>query len=242
MQIAALGHAPHLNWIVRRLADQGLSIAPEPAASPFLTQNWLGLTAPGLLIDISEAKVEDTRHRAALTHAVPAAYVELAAPWHPLGQQLGFMLFVGGEEAALAIARPILDALAPLPGAWLPCGPAGAATFVYNLYSKLWQACLSALPKADSLASIEPPDWMALLQHQQALSTELFLSAEAYLESQPRQEQPSSDADLLAEFARSPMLQPHYARTLAAVMVLALGQSPLTAQVLEQFWRNHTSN
>jgi hypothetical protein len=35
------------------------------------------------------------------------------------------------------------------------------------------------------------------------------------------------------------MLQTHYARTLAAVIVLTLGQTSLTAQVLDQFWRNH---
>lgn len=241
MEIAALGHAPHLDWIVHRLAGQGLSIVPELPRSPFLVQDWLGLTAPGLLIDVSEASSDVIRHRAAVAHAIPVAYVELAAPWHPLGQQLGFMLFVGGDEAALAEATPILNALAPLSGAWLACGPAGAASFVYGLYSKLWQACMSALPKADSSESIDPPDWMALLQQQQALSSELFQTAEAYLNSLPETERPVPDASLLVEFARPPMLQPHYARTLAAVMVLALGQSQLTSDVFDQFWRNHTA-
>lgn len=242
MEIAALGQAPHLDWIVRRLADRGFHLAPEPPPSPFLVHDWQGLSAPGLLIDTSAAKPADLRHRAELMRAAPAAYVELAAPWHPLGQQLGFMLFVGGDAEGLALAKPILDALAPLPGAWLACGPAGAASFVYGLYHKLWQACISALPRADTAQSLDPPDWMGLLQQQQALSTELFISAESYLNQLPEHERPPADASLLVEFARPPMLQPHYARTLAAVMVMALGQTPLTNQVLDQFWSHHAAD
>jgi hypothetical protein len=239
VEIAALGRSPQLDCILRRLTSRGIVLAPEPPPSPFLVSDWLGLAAPGLLVDLSGADVATLRQRAGYCQSAPAAYVELAAPWLPLGEQLGFMLFVGATPEAIAAAKPILDALAPLPGAWLHCGPAGAAAFVFGLYRKIWQACLACFPSHQGEAQQTRPDWMALLQRHQQLAQELYDSARAYLDGLPESEQPELEAGLLNEFALPPMLQVHYARTLAAVIVLALGHHPLTAQVLDQFWRNH---
>lgn len=239
MEIAALGRSPQLDCIVRRLTSRGIVLAPAPPPSPYLVADWVGLAAPGLLIDLTGAEPAVLRHRAERCRSSPAAYVELAAPWLPIGEQLGFMLFVGATSEAIIAAKPVLDALAPLPGAWLHCGPAGAGAFVFGLYRKIWQACIAGFPVQRGDSPLSPPDWLALLQRHQQLARELHDRAQAYLDGLPPSDRPELEPSLLEEFALPPMLQAHYARTLAAVIVLTLGQTPLTAQVLDQFWRNH---
>jgi hypothetical protein len=239
VEIAALGRSPQLDGILRRLTSRGIVLAPEPPPSPFLVSDWLGLAAPGLLVDLSGADVATLRHRADHCQSAPAAYVELAAPWLPLGEQLGFMLFVGAAPEAITAAEPILDAMAPLPGAWLHCGPAGAGAFVFGLYRKIWQACTAGLASEPDNSERIWPDWLALQQRHQQLAQELHDSAQAYLDGLPPDDRPELETGLLQQFALPPMLQTHYARTLAAVIVLTLGQTSLTAQVLDQFWRNH---
>ncbi|TCP12569.1 hypothetical protein EV683_10815 [Crenobacter luteus] len=230
MDIAALGHAPPLPWIRNRLAARGYTLVGADATLMPGQPDWQGLAAPGLLIDLDRPSLETARYRAALVRAVPAAYVELAGAWHPLGEHYGFMMCAAGDQTALAAARPLLDALSPLPGAWLAAGPAGAAGFVQRYLDALARACLT-LPQD---ASLPLPDWPRLFDAQRALAGELVALSDAYWRSLDEAGPP--DAALLAEFATPPALQGHYARALAGATLYAFGERGLLCDVLDRLW------
>ncbi|AXK38186.1 hypothetical protein [Crenobacter cavernae] len=231
MEIAALGHAPHLDWIRRRLVARGFVLAGVGAAMLPGQPDWQGLAAPGLLVDLGQPTLANARYRAELAHAVPAAYVELAGAWHPLGEQYGFMLIAAGDDDALCVACPVLDALAPLPGAWLNAGPAGAAGFVHSYLDRLTRACLAAWPH-DAQSQ---PDCPGLFDSQRALTEELVALSDAYWQSLGEAAEP--DANLVSEFALPLPLQRHYARTLAGVTLYAFGQHGLFNELLERLWQ-----
>ena len=229
MQIIPLGHEPHLEWIRRRLTAQGFmlpatsSIAPA-ACYPFAA-DWQALGYSGVILDLKRTTPESSATREQECRANGLGYVDVAANWQAPGVQQGFALFVGGTERALDSARPVLDALAPLPGAWLHCGPAGAGHFVATVFEALsyafgliWQAGWNVpgeTPRA--------PDWNHFFDQQKELAGNLLQLSQLYLQ-QHQQQETHDPWQLLARFARPAYQQGHYALILAQLIELALGQ------------------
>ncbi|MDN0076044.1 hypothetical protein QU481_14225 [Crenobacter sp. SG2303] len=208
LTVTAIGSAPHLAWFSQRLAGQGNTAAPGPP--PAGLPEWTGLCLGSLCIDSADGLHWARQERAAQCHALGLDYVELAGPWQEQGTQWGFILFVGGDEAALQRARPLLDALAPLPGAWMHCGPAGAASFTACVLAAL-SLPLAALPTlSPELSPRDITDWQAILSHQLETVRQLGILARDYLQSQGLREAPPS----LSEPS------PHYAALLAQLLLV----------------------
>lgn len=74
-------------------------------------------------------------------HATPShtqqACIEVFLIPSPLAAIQGYMLAAAGSHADLALAAPILDALAPIPTGWLHVGDFGAAGFLHQLWTIL---------------------------------------------------------------------------------------------------------
>jgi len=207
LTVTTIGSAPHLAWFSQRLAGQGSTAAPGPP--PAGLTGWTGLYQDKLCIDSANGLHWTRQERAAQCHALGLEYLELAGPWQEQGTQWGFILFVGGDEVALQRARPLLDALAPLPGAWMHCGPAGAASFTACVFATLSLPLAALPPLSPELSAREVTDWQAILSHQLETVRQLGLLARDYLQSQGLHETPS--------LSEPP---PHYAALLAQLLLV----------------------
>ena len=161
--------------------------------------------------------------------------VELAVTPHPAAQQFGYMLFVGCTPALREQARPLLDALAPAPGAWLWCGPRGAGRFCQRVFDAFLYINGPLLHDMLQPGQTQP-DWVAFFASQWQLGQQLLARAQQYRRAQHDDSQPDLAA-LLQEFARPPLLHSHYALTLARLLELGLSQQQLTQGIFEQLLR-----
>ena len=214
MDLIVAGHCPQLQWIAERLRAAGHRLAPAAG-----DDDGCALFAPGLRLELSDHAPADWD---ALAGQHAGALVDVSGPWHPLGARYGFCLYAGGDAAALDTARPLLDALAPAPGAWLACGPLGSASFVHQVLDALLFAC-GLLGRAGWSSPGErpsPPDWAALFAEQRLLAAQLLRLAQRYLAHHPAPQAPT-DA-LLAALATPPGQHPHYAQLLAQWLQLGL--------------------
>ncbi|MBV1775850.1 hypothetical protein KSF73_08995 [Burkholderiaceae bacterium DAT-1] len=146
----------------------------------------------------------------------PGACATLHLQDHPFAAEFGFACIVGGTAPEVAAQAPILNALAPFPGAWFHAGDRLSADFMAGISgitgAQIMQLGQSVLGGKDALGS-----WLA--NHQQA-SAALQGLAEAYLATQPQNEAFKS-ANPLAAFSAwtskdSPACQ--LARSIAGLM------------------------
>ncbi|MCW3481171.1 hypothetical protein OL229_16635 [Neisseriaceae bacterium JH1-16] len=208
LTVSSVGNALHLNWLGQRLTDQGIAVSPGSA--PAGLADWVGLCQDTLCLDTADALHWTRQQRAAHCSALKLDYLELAGPWQEQGGRWGFILFVGGDAPALERARPLLDALAPLPSAWLHCGPAGAASFTATVFATLSQP-LAVLPQLSPEQSPHAAtDWQALLAKQLDTTRRLGQLARDYLASQGLPE-------AVPSLAEPP---PHYAALLAQLLLV----------------------
>lgn len=158
--------------------------------------------------------------------------IELSVIPHPLAVQYGFMLFVGGTPEQCQQAKPLLDALAPAPDAWLWCGPPGAGQFcrrVFDVFIYLNGPILGEMRHDSQLL----PDWQRFFAQQLTLAGQLLALAQQYRRAQQDENTPEL-LTLLQDFARPPAQQPHYALTLARLLDVGLSQQHATQSVFTQ--------
>lgn len=169
----------------------------------------------------------------------PLPDLELNSPWLPLTGEDGFALLVAGPRPALEQAQPLLDALAVQPGAWLYCGPLGAASFCRRVFDVLFYLTGPLLLQQTQSAPQQPLDWPTLLQQQQLLLGRLAALCRDYLQQQGvdavHEEQ---QWQLLAEFQQPPAQQQHFALNLAQLLLLANNLGENARQLLEQALRS----
>ena len=159
--------------------------------------------------------------------------LEINSPWQPPAGNGGFALLVAGSRPALEQARPLLDALAVQPGAWLYCGPLGAASFCRRVFDVLFYLT-GPLLLQQAPGSSQPLDWPALLQQQQQLLTQLAALCRDYLQQQGAVVIGEAEQwQLLAEFQQPPAQQQHFALNLAQLLLLANNLGENARQLLE---------
>ncbi|GAB3264384.1 hypothetical protein [Chitinimonas naiadis] len=114
------------------------------------------------------------------TTPAAAATQTLGLRWQgsPFAVAHGFLLTVGGPAALIPLAAPLLDALAPNPGAWLHAGGLSAPAF----FNQVMEECGGGLAGLAPLFLSNPatgldPFW----QGQKALSARLAELAQRYL-------------------------------------------------------------
>lgn len=227
MKISTLGSHEHTRWFARRLSEQGWSVregSPPAGLSVALPrQDYAGLLLGKLLIDTDNSGLITRQQLAATCLQHGLGYAELAGHWVSLGVQFGFPLFVGCSLQNRLQLQPLLDQLAPQAGAWLYCGPPGAACYASRVFDALAQVGALIYQAGWSQPGSTPvaPDWEAFFAQQSMLAERLLQLSVLYLSLHPEQ----ADLDLqqsLSAFSQPPTLQSHFSANLARLLVLAL--------------------
>lgn len=115
----------------------------------------------------------------------PSTTISLRWQDNPFAARYGFLLMVGGAAPALEPARPLLDALAPAPGAWLHAGGLGAPAFLAALAQEMG-CSFSSL--AGLMQTLPGSGWQAFWQVQRQLLERLGELARAYLAATANEE------------------------------------------------------
>ncbi|MCD5363177.1 MULTISPECIES: hypothetical protein [Chromobacterium] len=229
MTYIAQGSATQLHWLQQRLARRGLpALADAGGAPPWLPADWQGFYLPSgswINIDTDHQAALQPRQRHCQDHG--AQLLELDGAWQALGRDFGFMLLLGAEQTPSAAAAALLDALAPLPAAWLRCGPVGSARYT----RQVWEGLLFMLrqhapPTPDTPIAL---DWENALRRQWQLWEKLLQLSLRYLE---RHGLDADAASARQAFAEAPWRQHHYAASLARLIVAAGG----CQQAWQQLW------
>lgn len=216
----AQGSAPQLHWLQQRLASRGVSATADASGLPsWLPSDWQGFyLSSGCWINIDPLHQAPlpSRLRRCLEQGI--SLLELDGAWQPLGADFGFMLLLGAEPAPPPAALTLLDALAPLPAAWLRCGPAGSARYT----RQVWEALLFMLRRhaPPSPVTQTVPDWEAALREQWQLWEQLVRLSQRYL---TEQNLTADSATARQDFAEPPRQQNHYAASLASLILQANG-------------------
>ncbi|WP_215777612.1 6-phosphogluconate dehydrogenase [Paludibacterium sp. B53371] len=233
MKITVLGNAEHDQWFARRLQARGFAVSmAHQSEHPFThlagAQAGPGLLADSVLIDTGPGSIEARHRMAAHCSEAGLGYAELAGQWQALGVPFGFALFVGTDPDTRDALTPLLDALAPQAGAWLPAGPAASARFAAQVFDALSMACALACQAGWSQPGQLPhtPDWGAFFLQQQQLADKLLALSQHYLSLFPDETGAESQDpwQQLAHFSHPPREQEHFSANLARLIVLALSQ------------------
>lgn len=220
MTYIAQGSATQLHWLQQRLAGRGLPALADAGDPPdWLPADWQGFYLPPdswLNVDPDHQATLLPRREQCQHHGI--RLLELDGAWQPLGRDFGFMLLLGAEHAPSAAAITLLDALAPLPGAWLRCGPVGSARYT----RQVWEALLFILRRHAPPTTGTPIalDWETTLRQQWQLWEQLLLLSRRYLDEHALA---ADNADARQAFAKAPSQQEHYAASLARLIVAAGG-------------------
>jgi 6-phosphogluconate dehydrogenase len=118
-------------------------------------QEAVALLQPGdLLVDGANSMYKDAQRRAAVAaqHGLLFADVGVSGGVHGLAN--GYCLMAGGTDAAIALLKPVLQALAPAPDGqsesargntgWLHAGPVGAGHFVKMVHNGIEYGMMQA--------------------------------------------------------------------------------------------------
>ncbi|MCS3806892.1 hypothetical protein HNO92_004579 [Chromobacterium alkanivorans] len=225
----AQGSAPQLHWLQQRLASRGLPASAGASGLPsWLPRDWQGFYLPSgcwINVDPLHQASLPPRLRLCLEQGIPL--LELDGAWQALGADFGFMLLLGAESAPPPDALALLDALAPLPAAWLRCGPAGSARYT----RQVWEALLFMLRRQPPPCPSTPtaPDWETALREQWRLWEQLVRLSQRYLRERKL---PEDNPTARRDFAEAPRQQEHYAASLAGLIVQADG----CQQAWQQLW------
>lgn len=226
MELITAGCNPALGWFASRLSRQGHTVTPLESVPAALAQ----ACAPGevscLLADRLLLALAPSRPAALALDRFcrqrDLAFAELTGPWQSFGSESGFILMTGMDTPPPPACQTILDALSPLPGSWLRTGPVGSAGYTATLLDSLVFSCTLASQATWAIPgeAIRTPDWEEFLVRQRRLADQLLALSLDYLGTAA--DQPLDTQALLADFAKPPHQQAHFAETLARIMVLAL--------------------
>ena len=237
LNILAFGNSLPLSWLTQRLRAQGhLVRVQHPLSSDVVSHLPQNASCSGFMLEQCLISIDERGNLASywLEKTVSFSqfgYAEVVGNWHPAGVKFGFMFFLGCAAETCRTIHPFLEALAPLPDAWLYCGPPGSASFTHRVFSSL--TCYNFLTLRAEGHEAKPillqPAWLIgfLQQHKQVALSLLRLS-NAYLTRYPL----SSEAkykeilEKLSQPAEEQVLsQFHYAQALAAYLQLTVRNS-----------------
>lgn len=228
------GTAPHLHWLSQRLRQRSLLQPAESAAPAWLPHDWLGYAADDCWLDLASddsSALELRLHHCQQQHITP---VEICGQWQPQGEQLGFMLLCGGTLPLPANAIHWLDTIAPLPGAWLHCGPTGSARYtlhVMNAMQYAWQLAWQQMPASTTPVAI---NWEQAMQQQMEMADKLLTLSQHYLQQHGIDAASHDAASVRTQFSLPPGQQTHFAANLALLIVLAMQQRDTLHASLQQ--------
>ena len=103
------------------------------------------LSAGDIIIDGGNSNYKETMRRGEALAARGLRFVDVGTSGGVWGLAEGYSMMVGGEEAAVAQIRPILETLAPAPDlGWGRVGPTGAGHFVKMVHNGIEYGMMQA--------------------------------------------------------------------------------------------------
>ena len=117
-----------------------------PAGDPteqVIVQALAAMSAGDVLVDGANSNWEDSRRRAALAEEAGVLWLDAGVSGGVWGLEQGYNLMVGGHDDAFAIAKPILETLAPA-GGLVHVGPPGSGHFVKMIHNGIEYGLLQA--------------------------------------------------------------------------------------------------
>jgi 6-phosphogluconate dehydrogenase len=117
----------------------------------------LAKLAPGdRVVDGANGRYRETMERAARFEAAGIAFVDAGVSGGTWGLANGYPLMLGGSEEDVAALERVFRALAPHPGQWLRCGPAGAGHFVKMIHNGIEYGLMQAYAEGFALMKGHP--------------------------------------------------------------------------------------
>jgi 6-phosphogluconate dehydrogenase len=157
-EAAGLLQAPRVFWVM------------VPAGAPVdttLAALYAVASAGDVIVDGGNSYYRDTLRRAGEADARGVRYVDAGTSGGIWGLAEGYSLMVGGDPAAVATLRPVLEALAPAPDrGWGHVGPVGSGHFVKMVHNGIEYGMMQAY--AEGFSVLAHKDAFALDLHQVA--------------------------------------------------------------------------
>jgi len=137
----AIGHgavgASSIEDMVRKLKPPRVlwSMVPAGDATDHTLDEFARYASPGdVLVDGGNSNFRDSMKRAEKYTAKGLRFLDVGVSGGIWGLENGYCMMVGGPADAVAVAKPILDVLAP-PNGWAHFGKAGAGHFVKMVHN-----------------------------------------------------------------------------------------------------------
>jgi 6-phosphogluconate dehydrogenase len=130
---------------------------PAGEATQRLMDDLLAKLAPGdCVVDGANGHYREAMARAARFEAAGIGFVDAGVSGGVWGLENGYSLMLGGGEADVAAIERVVRALAPHPGQWLRCGPAGAGHFVKMVHNGIEYGLMQAYAEGFALLKDHP--------------------------------------------------------------------------------------
>jgi len=120
------------------------SMVPAGEATDHTLDEFARYAAPGdVLVDGANSYFRDSMKRADKYTAMGFRFLDVGVSGGVWGLENGYCMMVGGPADAVAIARPVLNTLAP-PNGWAHFGKAGAGHFVKMVHNGIEYGMIQA--------------------------------------------------------------------------------------------------
>ena len=138
--------AASIEDMVRKLKPPRILWSMVPAGEPtdHTLDEFAKFGSPGdVLVDGANSYFRDSMKRAEKYTAKGFHFLDVGVSGGVWGPQVGYCMMVGGSSDAVALAKPILDTLAP-PKGWAHFGKAGAGHFVKMVHNGIEYGMMQA--------------------------------------------------------------------------------------------------
>ena len=146
----AVGHgavgAASIEDMVKQLKPPRVlwSMVPAGEVTDHTLDEFAAFASPGdVLVDGANSYFRDSMRRAEKYTANGFRFLDVGVSGGIWGLQVGYCMMVGGPADAVAVAKPVLDTLAP-PNGWAHFGSAGAGHFVKMVHNGIEYGMMQA--------------------------------------------------------------------------------------------------
>jgi len=120
------------------------SMVPAGEVTDHTLDQFAAHASPGdVLVDGANSYFRDSMRRAEKYTAKGFRFLDVGVSGGVWGLQVGYCMMVGGPADAVAVAKPVLDTLAP-PNGWAHFGSAGAGHFVKMVHNGIEYGMMQA--------------------------------------------------------------------------------------------------
>ncbi|MGD8643106.1 MAG: decarboxylating 6-phosphogluconate dehydrogenase [Chromatiales bacterium] len=129
------------------------SMVPAGAPTDQQIRDLIPLLEPGdIIVDGGNSNYRDSVQRGAMLREHGLHFVDCGTSGGVWGLDNGYCLMLGGDEPALQVLRPVLEALAPAPDrGWAHVGPVGAGHYTKMVHNGIEYGMMQAMAEGFAL-------------------------------------------------------------------------------------------